>query len=341
MRAIYLTQNGNPEDSFAIRETNKPDFEANEVLIKVEAFGLNFADVLARQGMYKDAPPFPAILGYEVVGYIEATGESITNFKSGQRVVAFTRFGGYAEYVATDTRAVTQIPEDWDKTKSLALATQYCTAYYAAYEGVNLHPEDKVLVHSAAGGVGTALVQLAKLKGCTIFGTASLDEKLGVMKQNGVHYAINYQKQDFNEAIKDQLGEDRLDVVFESLGGSYFKQSMQLLGAGGRIVGFGASSRSGGGKNLLSTLKLVFGFGFFSPVQILMKSKAIIGVYMLAIADYQPEKLQRCLTNVVDLTQQGKLDPYSGGLFKAEQIAEAHNYLQSGKSIGKIAVEWH
>lgn len=340
MKAIYLTQNGDPEDSFAIRETEMPRHEANEVLIKVEAFGLNFADVLARQGMYKDAPPFPAVLGYEVVGHIEAVGNAIANFETGQRVVAFTRFGGYAEYVATDTRAVAQIPEDWDKTKALALATQYCTAYYAAYESTNLHPEDNVLVHSAAGGVGTALVQLASLKGCTIFGTAGRDEKLALMRQNGVHYPINYRKQDFTEAVSNQLGSDRLDVVFESLGGSYFKRSIQLLGAGGRIIGFGASSRSGGGKNLFSTLKLVFGFGFFSPVQILMKSKAIIGVYMLAIADYQPEKLQRCLNDVVNLTKEGKLDPYSGGLFKADQIAEAHNYLQSGESIGKVAVEW-
>lgn len=340
MKAIYLTQNGKPEEAFAIDETPTPEPQSHEILIRVEAFGLNFADVLARQGMYKDAPPFPAVLGYEVVGYVQQVGEAAVGFQINQRVVAFTRFGGYAEYVTTDARVAAIIPEEWDKTKALALATQYCTAYYAAYESVNLYPEDKILVHSAAGGVGTALVQLARLKGCTIFGTASRDEKMEVMRENGVHHPINYRTQDFREAVSQELGDDRIDVIFESLGGKYFQQSMKLLGAGGRIVGFGASSRSGGGKNLFSTLKLVAGFGLFSPVQILMKSQAIIGVYMLAIADYKPLKLQRCLLNVVDLTKQGHLDPYSGGTFKAEQIAEAHQYLQSGQSIGKVAVEW-
>ncbi len=340
MKAIFLNKKGDAKEAFAIRETKKPEPESHEVLIRVEAFGLNFADVLARQGMYKDAPPMPAILGYEVVGYIDKLGAEVTNFEVNQRVVAFTRFGGYAQYVSADKRVAAIVPTDWDKTKALALATQYCTAYYAAIESVNLHPEDKVLIHSAAGGVGTSLVQLANLKGCTIFGTAGKDEKLTVMRENHVHHPINYRKQDFRKVIEEELGDDRLDLVFESLGGKYFKQSMKLLGAGGRIVGFGASSRSGGSKNIFSTLKLVSGFGIFSPVQILMKSQAIIGVYMLAIADYKPEKLQRCLLNVVDLTRQGYLDPYSGGTFKASQIGEAHEFLQSGQSIGKIGVEW-
>ncbi len=340
MQAVYLTKQANAHDSFEIREAERPVPGINEAMIQVEAFGLNFADVLARQGMYKDAPPIPAILGYEVVGTIALMGANVEGFQIGQRVVAFTRFGGYAQYAVSDQRAMEAIPDHWEQGKALALATQYCTAYYAAYESLNLHEEDKVLIHSAAGGVGIALSQLVRLKGCTIFGTASRDEKMEVMKSNGVHHPINYREKDFRTAIQKALGEDRLDVIFESLGGRYFKQSMQLLGAGGRIVGFGASSRSGGAKNIFNTLKLVAGFGFFSPVQILMKSQAIIGVYMLAVADYQPKKLQRCLQDVVALAKEDKLHPYVGATYPADQIGEAHAHLQSGRSIGKIAVKW-
>lgn len=340
MKAIYLTRQGPPETAFEIQEAQTPEPQSHEVLIKVKAFGLNFADVLARQGLYKDAPPLPSVLGYEVVGKIEATGNAVTEFQSGQKVVAFTRFGAYAEYAVADARVIAQIPEEWDHGKALALATQYCTAYYAACESVNLHPEDQILIHSAAGGVGTALVQLARLKGCTIFGTAGRDEKLDLMKSNGVDHPINYRKTDFRKAIQEQVGSQGIDVAFDSLGGAYFKQSLSLLGPGGRIVGFGASSRSGQGKNLWSNLKLAWGFGIFSPIQILLKSQAIIGVYMLAIADHKPEKLNRCLREVVRLTSEGNLNPHVGGTYQAENIDEAHAFLQSGQSMGKVAVEW-
>lgn len=340
MKAIYLTQHGSPQKAFETRETEIPKPDSHQVLIEVAAFGLNFADVLARQGLYKDAPPMPSVLGYEVVGKIAEKGEDVEAWSTGQRVVAFTRFGAYAEYAVADARVMAAIPDNWENGKALALATQYCTAYYAAYESLNLHPEDHVLIHSAAGGVGTALVQLARIKGCTIFGTAGRNEKLDLMKTNGVDYPINYRTTDFGSAIKAETEGEGVDVAFESLGGAYFKKTMKLLGPGGRIVGFGASSRSGSKQNLWNNLKLVWGFGLFSPVQILLKSQAVIGVYMLAIADFKPEKLSRCLKQVVALTEKGDLAPHIGGKFQAADINEAHSFLQSGHSAGKIAVEW-
>ena len=178
MKAIFLIKNGLAEKAFEIRETSIPNPNSGQVLIKVEAFGLNFADVMARNGMYKDAPPMPCVLGYDVAGKIEKIGEGVTHLKIGDRVTAMTRFGGYAEFAITDARATAIIPETIDAASATALTTQYCTAYFAAAEMVNLHPGDKVLIHSGAGGVGTALIQFAKYKQCEIFSTAGSEEKI-------------------------------------------------------------------------------------------------------------------------------------------------------------------
>ena len=166
MKAIYIVKHGSADDAFEVRETPKPVPKPGEVLVKVEAFGLNFADVMARKGMYKDAPPIPSVIGYDVCGTIESVGSNVTDVTEGERVTAMTRFGGYAEYAITDARAVTRIPDSVNAAEATALTTQYCTAYFCAAEMVNLFAGDKVVIHSAAGGVGAGLVQYAKYKGC-------------------------------------------------------------------------------------------------------------------------------------------------------------------------------
>ncbi|HEY4798706.1 MAG TPA: alcohol dehydrogenase catalytic domain-containing protein, partial [Bacteroidia bacterium] len=199
MKAIYLVKNGKAESAFETREVSIPNPNENEVLIKSEAFGLNFADVMSRMGLYQDAPPIPCVLGYETVGRVESFGKAVTNFKRGQRVVAFTRFGSYAEYAVSDFRGVFPISDELDAGTACALATQYCTAWYAAEEMVNLQENDHVLVNAAAGGVGIALVQLAKRKKCIVYGTCGSDEKIEFLKQIGVDVPINYNKKDFQE----------------------------------------------------------------------------------------------------------------------------------------------
>lgn len=336
MKAALIVKNGTPETAFEIREVEQPKPQAHEVCIQVEAFGLNYADVMARLGLYQDAPPLPAIVGYEVVGRIHEVGANVKDKKVGQRVVAMTRFGGYAEYAVTDARAVVEIPDDMDAGVASALATQYGTAYYAAEEMVRLHEGDCVLIHAAAGGVGTALVQLAKWRGCTIFGTAGSDEKLDYLRKQGVDYPINYRKSDFVVEVQKTLGKRGLDVVFDSIGGDYIKKGMKLLGSGGRIVGYGAASMTG--TNILGRIKIVLGFGFYSPISLLTQSKGILCVNMLRIADNRPLVIQRCLENVVRLTGEGILNPVVGGDFQFEDIAKAHAFLESRKSIGKIVV---
>lgn len=194
------------------------------MLIKVAAFGLNFADVMARRGMYKEAPPLPAILGYDVAGIIEAIGENVDTIKIGDRVTAMTRFGGYAEYAVTNASAVGVIPDNIDNAAATALATQYCTAYCAAAEMVNLYEGDKVLIQSGAGGVGTALIQYAKYKHCEIFATAGNDSKLNYLTSLGVQHPINYVSNDFEKEIKNVTGGKGVDVIFDAVGGKSVKK---------------------------------------------------------------------------------------------------------------------
>jgi NADPH:quinone reductase-like Zn-dependent oxidoreductase len=340
MRAIYLVRTGAADQAFEIREAATPEAGAGQVRIAVEAFGLNYADVSARQGTYQDAPPRPSVIGYEVVGRVDALGAGVSGFETGQRVTALTRFGGYATHALTDARAVAPIPEDMDVGVAAALPTQGCTAYYMAEEMVRLHSDDHVLIHAAAGGVGTLLVQLCKRRGAVVYGTAGGDDKLDLLRQLGVDHPINYRKNDFGAEVKRLRGSDGLDVIFDSIGGSYVRKGMKLLGPGGRMVGFGAASHEAGSLQILRTLRFALSFGFFHPIPLLMRSQAFIGVNMLRIADGRPLVLQRCLQEVVRLALSGELRPTVGGRFRATEIAAAHALLESRGSVGKIVVSW-
>ncbi|MGB1041467.1 MAG: alcohol dehydrogenase catalytic domain-containing protein, partial [Flavobacteriales bacterium] len=157
MKAIFLTKYGTPKEAFELREIEKPTLGNDELLIECEGFGLNYADVMARQGLYKGAPPTPCVLGYDVVGKVVEVKDESYSHLLGKRVVGLTKFGGYAEFAKTKLTAVTEIPNSLSVAEGTAIATQYCTAYYASSFITNLHKGDKVLIHAAAGGVGTAL----------------------------------------------------------------------------------------------------------------------------------------------------------------------------------------
>jgi NADPH:quinone reductase-like Zn-dependent oxidoreductase len=340
MKAAVLVKTGNPDTAFEIREVPKPEQKPNEALIKVEGFGLNFADVMARHGMYQDAPKMPSILGYDAVGTVEEVGADVDPSWVGKRVVAMTRFGGYAEYAVTDTRAMAEIAAHISIGEAAALATQYCTAWYCACHMMNLHPGDVVLIHAAAGGVGTAVTQIAKMKGCTVVGTAGSDEKLEYLKKNGVDHAINYRKHDYEKEITRLLGDKPIDAAFNPTGGKSFKKDLRLLNIGGRVVAYGASERMGKKGGIFATIKFALNFGFHTPIKLIMNTKAMIGVNMLRVADHKPEALQRCLNEVTKLTNEGVLKPNVGGEFPAAEIGKAHALLESRKSTGKIVVTW-
>ncbi len=340
MKAIFLIKYGESKDAFEVREMGIPKAGKGEVVIKVKSSGLNFADVMARRGLYKEAPPLPAVLGYDVAGTIEEIGEGVEGLAKGQMVTAMTRFGGYAEYVSTNAAGVHSIPEGWEPARATTLTTQACTAIVCAEEVLNLYPGDKVLIQAASGGVGRVLVQLAKHKGCTVFATASTG-KQEYLKEIGVDYPIDYLKEDFSIRIPEILGEEKLDVVFDNLGGKRYKQGFNLLGPVGKIVSYGAADQNKGSKtSKWGAIKVGLGFGFHSPIRLVVKSQAMIGVNMLRIADHKPHILKKALDRVIELCESGIIDPRLDKTFPADQIAEAHDYLESRKSKGKVAINW-
>ncbi|MCD6555997.1 MAG: zinc-binding dehydrogenase [Bacteroidales bacterium] len=342
MKAYYLVKNGNSNNAFELRDINLPEPKADEVSIEVEAFGLNFADVMARLGYYKACPPLPTVIGYDVAGKVIKKGANVKDIEIGQRVTALTRFGGYATHVNTNQSGVVPIKDNTDATVATALATQYSTAYYAAEFSMNLQKGEHVLIQAAAGGVGTALTQLAKRKGCIVYGTAGSEEKLKYIKNNGVDFPINYRKQDFYEYIKAQKGEKSMDAIFDSIGGNYVKKGLKLLAPGGRLAMYGAAQIAGDSdkKSLYRQLKTLFGFGKYSPTQFFGNSQAMIGVNKLQIGDFKPYILKKCMSDVVDLYNSGEIKPFIGKVYDAKDLAEAHNFLQKRKSVGKVVCKW-
>lgn len=340
MKAAVLVQNGDAKNAFDIREVDRPAPANGEVLIKVEAFGLNFADVMARRGLYREAPPLPSVLGYDLVGHIEAVGEGVSPNWVGKRVAGMSRFGAYAEYCVTKVSGVTEVSDAMDPVQACALGTQYCTAWYGAFQATNMHKGENVLIHAGAGGVGTALIQLAKWKGCRIFATAGSDAKIEHLKKMGVDHPMNYREQDYEQEIKKLLAGERLDLTFNAIAGSTFKKDSRLLGAGGRLVLYGAAERSGQKGGKLATLRLLWKMGLMIPLLRMAKSQSLVGVNMLKIADHKPERITEALKELVKLYEEGVVAPLNGGYYPIDQLAEAHTALENRKTIGKIAVHW-
>lgn len=339
MKAFQLIKNGTPQQAFQLNEVPDPQLTETQVLIKVDAFGLNFADVMARLGLYRDCPPLPAIIGYDVEGHIEAIGSKVEGFDIGDRVFGLTRFGGYADKAAVDFRALAKLPGDAADGVGTALATQYCTAYYAAEIVQTLIPGEIVLIHAAAGGVGTALIQLCKRRGCIVIGTCGSDEKIEYLKSLGVDCPIQYRKQDFFEEARTFMNGRKLSAYFDNLGGKSIQQGKKLIMPGGRVLSYGGASLTGK-KSIIKLLRFALGFGWFSPISYLQTSQAFIGINMLRIADYKPDLFKKIIDEVSQLYSTGAIPPTIGKVFPASELAEAHAFLENRKSIGKIAVKW-
>lgn len=339
MKALVTKRFGSSNQAFEVQEWEVPTLQPGEALIEVATSGLNFADVLARNGLYREAPPLPNVLGYDVVGTVVKVHDDQDRVWLGKKVVALTRFGGYAQFAKTKTLAIAEVPDSLSNAKACALATQWSTAYYASHHLMNVFPGEIALVHAAAGGVGSALVQLLLAKKCKVYATAGSTEKVEALKKQGV-VAFNYNEVDYALKIKEALAGKRLDVSFNSIAGSTFKKDMALLGSGGRLVLYGFSERSGKRGGKWATLKLLWDMGIMLPIMTLATSKSVLGVNMLKIADYKPAIVGQCMKELVKLASAGAIDPVVGGEFPASEIARAHELLEQRKTMGKLVVHW-
>lgn len=335
----YLVKNGNSVEAFEMRDFAIESISSDQVVVETEGFGLNYADVMARKGMYRGAPPLPAIIGYEVVGKVVAAGSPESQELIGSRVIAICRFGGYAKHVVTTVNAVIPV-NDEPIGELMALCIQGVTAYYMASYLTPVHPGDNVLVHAAAGGVGTILIQLSKFHGGNVIAKVGSDEKVERALELGADHAINYKKEAYEIGGRKRLMGAKLDISFNPAAGSTFKKDFGLMGPGGRLVIFGGSEMSSSGAGIFGKLNFLRKMGVIIPAFLMIKSKSVLGVNMLEIADEKPEVLRVCLEGVLKLYQDGIVKPQVGGTYKLSDLPQAHTDMESGNTMGKLVVLW-
>ena len=333
-----ITEHGGPE-VLKVEERPDPEPGPGEVRVAVRAAGINFADLLARMGLYDEAPEPPCVVGYEFAGDVESVGDGVTGFSPGQRVLGGCRFGGYAELVVTGASELLPLPDDWSYDEGAAFVVHYVTAYAGLVRYGSLREGEDVLLHAAAGGVGIASTQVARAEGAgTIYGTASAS-KHDVIRGLGVDHPIDYTTQDFRKEVRRISGEDQpLDVVMDAIGGSSFRKSWSLLGAGGRLVCFGASSMMSGEKRSVRAMaRTLATMPIFHPVPMMRSSRSVIGLNMLKLWDAKGS-FDEYLTPLREGIESGKLRPLVAEAFPLERGADAHRYLAERKNIGKVVL---
>src|SRR4051812_46543520 len=279
MRAVVIIRHGPPE-VLEVQDLPAPDRPlGGQVLVDVRASGINFADTMARMGLYQDAPKPPCVVGYEVAGEVAAVGPGVENVAVGDRVVAGTRFGGYAEQVVVKASDVFSLPERLSFEEGTAVPVNYATAWTGLLRYGGLRPGERVLIHAAAGGAGTAATQIAKREGAQIHGTAS-PGKHEAIRANGVNHPIDYTRPGWERDLPS------FDLVMDAIGGRSFRRSYDLLRPGGRLVAFGASSVAPGERrNVVAALRTVVRMPRFNLVKQMSESKAVIGLNMLRLWD--------------------------------------------------------
>jgi NADPH:quinone reductase-like Zn-dependent oxidoreductase len=337
VRALVITKHG-PPAVLRVQERPDPEPGPGQVRVRVHAAGINFADVLARVGLYPDAPKPPVVVGYEFAGEVESVGEGVDPGLVGRRVLGGCRFGAYAELVVTDEANIVDLPDDWSFEEGAAFPVNYATAYAALVRFGNVKEGERVLVHAAAGGVGIAATQIGKLLKAEVFGTAS-SAKHDAIRGFGVDHAIDYRSQDVAAEVRRITGEEHaLDLVMDALGGKSFKRSYSMLRAGGRLVCFGVSEmQSGERRNLARAARTVAQMPRFNPIKLMTQSKAVIGLNMLTLWD-ATGSLDDYVQPLSDWAAAGKVRPVVAKAFPLEQGPEAHRYLAERKNVGKVVL---
>src|SRR6266850_2250740 len=308
MRQVVTTRNGGVE-VLKVQEAPDPKPDKGEVVIQVKAAGLNFADILARQGLYPDAPKKPCVMGYEVAGLVEAVGEGVNPNLFDQAVVALTRFGGQAEKIAVRADQIFEKPESLSFEQAVAIPVNYLTAYALLYVMGSLQPNEAVLIHNAGGGVGLAALDIAKKIGATTFGTAS-PGKHEFLRKRGLDHAIDYRNQDWLPVLQQLTNGRGVELVIDPIGGSHWKKSYAALRSTGRLGMFGVSSASANGlKGKLKLIKAAVQMPRFHPLGLFSKNRGVFGLN-LGHMWHEPEKVAIWMRVLLDGVSEGWVRPF-------------------------------
>lgn len=329
-----------PPEVFEARQMPDPQPKAGEVLIRVKAVGVNFADLLQRMGIYPGTPKPPFVPGLEISGVVEKTadggkpgeGEPL---KAGDAVAALTSFSAYAEWASVPARQVYRLPPGMPFDDAAAIPVNYLTAYHSMFAMGNLQPGDRILIHGAAGGVGIAAVQLARARGLAIFGTAG-GAKQEYLRKIGVDHPIDYEKNDFVKVVQ-KYAPDGIEMVMDPIGGKSFSRSAECLGATGRLVVYGLSAAAGtdGKRNLLRGAIALAQTPRFHPLKLMKQNISVIGVN-LGRMQTRGALLRSEIGEIFRMYTEGKIKPLIGKTFPLADAAAAHRYIHDRKNIGKV-----
>ena len=333
MRQIWITKTGSPE-VLQVREAPDPEPGDGEVRIRVRAAGINFADLMARVGLYPDAPKLPCVVGYEVSGVVDAIGNGVTRVAVGDRVFGMPKFGGYTDTLVVKEKQAFKMPAAMTFEEAAALPVVYLTAHHMMMFTGHLRLRSSILIHSAAGGVGLAAIQLAKTRSCTIFGIASKG-KHEFLKEQGVHHSIANEA-DYVAEIKALTGGRGVDLVLDPVGGKSWTEGYGILAPAGRIVAFGLSAASSGkSRSLVHAISQVIQVKKWSPMKLMDDNKAVQGVNMGHLFT-ELDMLGEQFDALVQMYEAGQIKPHVDSTFKFSEAAQAHHYLHDRKAKGKV-----
>jgi NADPH:quinone reductase-like Zn-dependent oxidoreductase len=341
VKALVQTKNGGYE-VLQVQERPDPPVGAGEVRIAVKAAGINFADTMARLGLYPDAPKTPCVMGYEVAGTVESVGDGVSGHAVGDRVVAGTQFGGQAELVVVPEAQVLPLPERLSFEQGAAFPVNYGTAYAALIVMGSLREGDRLLIHAAAGGVGIAATQIARNVGAEIFGTAS-PSKHDAIRAQGVKHAIDYRNQDFESETMRITNQEGVDLIIDALGPTSFRKDYRLLRPGGRMVMYGLSeATSEGGRNLPAMLKGLFKMPlatvpWWKSLMMMNENKGIFGLNMLKWWEREGS-LDRVTEPLMADLEAGRLEPVVSEAFPFERAGDAHKFIAERRNVGKVVL---
>jgi len=341
VKALVQTKNGG-YDVLQVQERPDPPVGPGEVRIAVKAAGINFADTMARLGLYPDAPKTPCVMGYEVSGLVESIGDDVSECAVGDRVVAGTQFGGQAELVVVPEAQVLPLPERLSFEQGAAFPVNYGTAYAALIVMGSLREGNRLLIHAAAGGVGIAATQIARNVGAEIFGTAS-PGKHDAIRAQGVTHAIDYRSQDFEAEVMRITGGEGVDLVMDALGPTSFRKDYRLLRPGGRLVMYGLSENSDNGvRSIPATLKSLAKMPlatmpWWKSLMVMNENKGVFGLNMLSWWDREGN-LDRVTEPLMADLEAGRLEPIVAEAFPFDRAGEAHQFIAERRNVGKVVL---
>ena len=337
MRAVWITKYGPPE-VLAVRETPDPTPAAGEVRVRVAASGLNFAEVTARKGLYPDAPKPPCVVGYEGAGVVDALGEGVRDVEVGTRVMFLSRFGGQADTVCVPAAQAIPIPDALGFVEAAAIPVNYLTAYQMLHRVARVRPGDHVLVHMAAGGVGTAVLQMCRaIGGITTYGTCSA-KKHAFARDHGCMHCIDYRTTDYVAEVRALTEGRGVNYVFDALGPRDWHKGLSLLRPGGMLVTFGVANVSTGPRrNLFKVGRELLHTPRFTPLGLMNQNKGVAGVNMGHMWD-ESESHRAAMLELTRMWEAKAIKPHVHEVLPFSEAAKAHALLEEGQNLGKVVL---